>query len=78
MSNKVVHEVEISNRLLRAIQDTGTEQQAEVDIIGDTAAAKDRATCSITINSKTIVEFVLVMDVDMDGLSSMAALAGLN
>jgi hypothetical protein len=86
-ANTTVISEKIWDRLPQSVRNTGTGQHADVDTIGGIAIARDRATCSITINGRTIVESVLVMDIDMDGilgLSSMAALgcrvelAGLN
>jgi predicted aspartyl protease len=64
-------------RLPHAVQNTSTEQEADVETVGGTAVAKGRVRCNITINGRTVVDSMLVMDVDMDGvlgLSTMAAL----
>jgi transposase InsO family protein/predicted aspartyl protease len=86
-ANTSVISKDVWERLPRTVRETSTEQEANVETVGGTTVAKGRVRCSITINGRTVVDSVLVMDVDMDGilgLSTMAALgcrvdlAGLN
>jgi hypothetical protein len=76
-ANTSVISENIWSRLPSAVRNASTKREADVGTVSGIVVAKGRVQCSITINGRTIVESVLVMDIDMDGilgLSSMAAL----
>jgi hypothetical protein len=76
-SNTTVISEKTWRRLPRAVRDTGTGEGPDVGTIGGTAVAKDRVACNITVNGRTIVESVLVMDIDMDGILGFPSMAAL-